>query len=314
MMKHLVRMITAFLVTLLLLLPLQGLANDFILPGQFVQIDNGMPIWVSRYGTGDKPIVFLAGLGAESPTLEFKPMAEELIATNPAYSVYVIEYPGTGLSNQTKTPRTIENITSELHSVIEKLGIAPFMPIVHSISGIYMLYYIDQYPEDVKGFIGIDNSVPAQAEAIDYSIMIEYVDQIHEMTNIPVEEINPEDHPEFYINVNDYTYSDAEEALFMQLFRNTYNPTVFDEVKRITENCAAARNLKFPADLPVLMLVARESSIEPDGIPGWIEMHEELMTSDKHEMIVLDGPHYLHFAIRNEIMPIIFEYLNKNYQ
>lgn len=298
-------------VLVLCLLPLQGLGEEVLeIPGSFVTTNDGIPLWVTRYGTGDKAIVFLAGLGASSATLEYKPMAQELLAADDGYSVYIIEYPGTGFSPQTKTPRTIENITTELHDVLGKLGLSSFTAVGHSISGLYMLYYVNQYPGEVNAFIGIDNSVPAQGELIDYTSIGPLLEEMAAGLDIPFEEINPEDHPEFYILVNDYEYTDAEQALYMQLTRNSLNATVLNEYSLVNHNCDAAMDMSFPAELPVLLLVSRESGEGEEGIPGWFEMHEALLGGHLHSMILYDGPHYLHFVVRTEMMKDIFAFLD----
>ncbi len=298
------------LVLVLCLLPIFGLGETVSIPGSFITTDDGIPYWVTRYGEGEKAFVFLAGLGAASATLEFKPMAEELLAAKPQYSVYIIEYPGTGFSPITKTPRTIENVTAELHDVIGKLGIAPFAVAGHSISGLYMLYYANQYPGDVNAFIGIDNSVPAQGAIIDYTEIAPVLEEMAAALDVPFEEINPEDHPEFYISVNDYEYTEAEQAMYVQLTRNSMNDAILNEYSLVNHNCDAAIDMKFPAELPVLLLVARESGEGEEGIPAWFEMHEALLNGDKQSMIIHDGPHYLHFTSRLAIMQDIFVFLD----
>ncbi len=51
-----------------------------------------------------------------SPVLDFKPLAAEL---KDDYTVVTVEYLRYGLSGLTDTPRTIENITSEIHTARE---------------------------------------------------------------------------------------------------------------------------------------------------------------------------------------------------
>lgn len=57
------------------------------------------------------------------------------------------------------------------------------------------------------------------------------------------------------------------------------------------------------------LLFSRESGGGEEGIPKWFEMHEALLNSDMHCMILFDGPHYLHFTMRTEMMKDIFAFL-----
>lgn len=106
-------------------------------------------------------IVLLPGLGSPSPVLEFRPLAEELGKT---YKVITVEPFGYGLSDPADTERSIENIVEELHACLEEIGVHRYYLMAHSISGLYSLYYANTYPEEVRGFIGIDSSVPKQNE------------------------------------------------------------------------------------------------------------------------------------------------------
>lgn len=74
----------------------------------------------------------------------------------------IVLLPGYGLSSQTKRARTSKNIVEEIHKVVEKLDIDSFTLVGHSLGGIYGLDYIDSYPNDVRAFVGLDNSVPDQ--------------------------------------------------------------------------------------------------------------------------------------------------------
>ena len=101
-------------------------------------------------------IVLLPGLGSPSPVLEFRPLAEELGKT---CKVITMEPFGYGLSDPADTERSIENIVEELHACLEKIGVRRYYLMAHSISGLYSLYYANTYPEEVRGFIGIDETI-----------------------------------------------------------------------------------------------------------------------------------------------------------
>lgn len=94
-------------------------------------------------------------------TVEFRHLAKRLEKN---YTVVIPEYFGYGLSDSTGQDRTVQRIANELHECFQKVGFHQYYFVAHSISGIYSLYYANRYPNEVKGFIGIDSSVPGQWE------------------------------------------------------------------------------------------------------------------------------------------------------
>jgi len=104
-------------------------------------------------------IVLLPGLGVSSPIYDFKPLAEELSKN---YKIVVIEPFGYGLSDLVEEERTLENVSSEIHTAIKELGIEKYYLAASSLSGLYSLKIANDYPEELLGFIGIDITVPGQ--------------------------------------------------------------------------------------------------------------------------------------------------------
>ena len=66
-----------------------------------------------------------------------------------------------GWSDLTDKERTVENIVGEIRMALKEANIeGPYILMPHSISGIYILYYANQYPSEVKAIIGIDPTLP----------------------------------------------------------------------------------------------------------------------------------------------------------
>ncbi|MBI9011467.1 MAG: alpha/beta hydrolase [Clostridiales bacterium] len=92
------------------------------------------------------------------PSYRFKPLIEVLEVKH-----RVIEYLGYGYSEETSSEKTVENITQEIHKLIQELGVSePYILMSHSISGIYSHYYTGQYPDEVEALIGNESAVPLQ--------------------------------------------------------------------------------------------------------------------------------------------------------
>lgn len=134
--------------------------------GQEVKVEN-KSLRVQVTGEGEETTVLLPGYLTGSPVLDFQPLVNGL---SKEYKVVVMEPFGYGLSDDTNKQRSVENLTSELHQALEQLNISSYHLVGHSISGVYSLAYINEYPNEVKSFIRIDSSLPDQGGAEDNQV------------------------------------------------------------------------------------------------------------------------------------------------
>lgn len=195
-----------------------------------------MNVEIAGLQTEEAPvIVLLPGLGSPSPVLEFRPLAEELGKT---YKVITVEPFGYGLSDPADTERSIENIVAELHTCLEEIGVHQYYLMAHSISGLYSLYYANIYPEEVRGFIGIDSSVPKQNENEPFdttklNLLMAYLSKVKNALGVSrlLSVGNPE--KVIYADQN-YSYSQEDLEVFRILSLDTsYNKTIMNELKQI---------------------------------------------------------------------------------
>ena len=248
--------------------------------GTLVPVEGKQMNVVDTGGAGEV-VVLLPGLGTASPGLDFGPLIDQLDAS---YRVIAVEPFGTGLSDQTDSPRTSENIAHEVHEALQHLGVERYVLMGHSIAGIYALSYAAEYADELVAFVGIDSSVPNQP-GWDEPIP---TDGLVALRDLGV------------IRALSWVSGDADPGPFddrtaeqMRLLttRNSTSPTMLDEMTRATSNFGAARDLTFPAALPVLLFVVKNDA----EVDGWLELHNRQAASVDHgQVIALDGQHYLH--------------------
>jgi pimeloyl-ACP methyl ester carboxylesterase len=274
--------------------------------GERVQIDQGT-INVVRAGDSGPTLVLLSGLGTAAPGLDFAPLVREL----PGYRTVVVEGFGYGYSDTEVRPRTIENIAEELHSVLGKLGITgPYVLAGHSIAGFTTLYYANKYPTEVSAVIGIDPTVPTATTAqpgapapADAPPSGNFWERLPSTLGLvrwaaALELTDPDG--------SGYTASEIDQIRMLTSW-NFGNAAVTDETNRVGENAAKLQGLSYPAGLPVLMFLAKESQ---DSRPEWVDLHErQLSHVTRHELVVLDGPHYLHWTQAKAMAEKIGEFL-----
>ncbi|MHA6528861.1 alpha/beta fold hydrolase [Paenibacillus sp. BAC0078] len=264
--------------------------------GQLVPVD-GKNMNVLIQGKGDETVVLLPGLGTGAPALDFKPLVEEL---SPFYRVVVIEPFGYGLSDGTGKERSTENIVSEIHEALQRLKIDRYTLMGHSIAGIYGLAYVNKYPNEVSAFVGIDSSVPTQGGA-DEETPIQSLEFLEKSGLIRLLKKIGGD-PYAGLPYDDET----KDQMRMISNKNSNDATVLNEMKNISANFKAAKNLTFPKNLPVLLFVLAN---DPE-VKDWIPLHEEQIKNSVHgKMITLEGAHYLHHTRSKEIAEDFREFM-----
>jgi len=270
--------------------------------GERVPVAGGaMNVW--RSGGPGPTIVLLSGLGTPAPALDFAPLVREF----EGYDVIVVEGFGYGYSDMKARPRTVENITAEIHEVLSKLKVQkPFVLVGHSISGFYTLSYASQFPEEVSAVIGIDPTVPAAktdaaqpvSGGVNWGRVFATAGVVRAAITIAPGLAEPPSD----------AYSAEELARMRQMtIWNYSNPALVDETARMGSNAAALRGVTYPDAMPVLDILAKESV---STIPRWVELHEEQLSNvRRHEVVVLDGRHYLHWTKAREMAEMIIDFI-----
>ncbi|MEK5028228.1 MULTISPECIES: alpha/beta fold hydrolase [unclassified Paenibacillus] len=257
--------------------------------GQLVSVD-GKHMNVFIQGEGEETVVLLPGYGTAAPALDFKPLLSEL---SPYYKVVVIEPFGYGLSDQSRKERSSANIVSEIHEALQSLRIDRYTLIAHSISGLYSLDYVNQYPNEVKAFIGLDSSVPSLSEQ-----------KIDSSDTEPVKWFRNLGFARLQLKLSADPYEGlpydkaAKEQLDILIRKNMYNTTQLNEAVSMYSNFKAAEKLTFPANLPVLFFLQANHP----ATDRWIPEHEKQIQNSVHgEMVLLDAGHYLYRSHPKEI-------------
>lgn len=251
---------------------------------------NGKQMNVMIQGDGDETIVILPGFGNASPALDFQPLISELL---PDYRVVVVEPFGYGLSDRTEEERSTMNIVNEIHTALQSLDIDRYILMAHSISGLYSLDYVNEYPDEVTAFIGLDHSVPSLAEQ-----------QVKASDIAPIKWFRGLGFHRLQLKMSADPYEglpyeeETKEQLNILTRKNMYNDTQLDEAVSMYDNFQAAQQQTFPADLPVLLFVQAHHPV----VEQWVAEHEKQIANSKQgEIVLLEANHYLYRSHPQEI-------------
>jgi pimeloyl-ACP methyl ester carboxylesterase len=275
--------------------------------GDLVEVAGGS-VNIVRAGTrGGQPLVLLSGYSTVAPALDFSPLIREL----DAYDVIVVEGFGYGYSDLTARERTAKNITTELHEALSSLDLKePYVLAAHSLGGLYTLDYANRYPSEVSAVIGIDSSVPtAQFEkeaaanngGINITGILSTIGFVRTVVWLAPGVVKPKS--------DDYTPSEIERMRHMSSW-NFGNATVHDEAAHVASNAAALRDVTYPDNLPVLHFIASDNVAL---VPGWLDSHkDQLKNVSRHEIVELEGHHYLHWTQSEAMAEKITQFLQEN--
>jgi pimeloyl-ACP methyl ester carboxylesterase len=251
-------------------------------------------------------IVILPRMGSPSPIIEYKPLAEALSSK---YRVVTIEPFGYGFSEDVGDNRTMENIIYEFHEFVKKIGIDKYYLMGHSLGGLYSLKWAKDYTNEVLGFIGLDSSVPG-IEKIEteekFLAEKDRAETIHKLglnrlNNILKSDLLPIDHS--------YKYTDDELKIEKFLInKKAFSKGIVEDIKNYYGNLSKLSGAKFPDQVPVLSFVSSESNKKFDK---WNDLqHQVLGNNTRNEVIILDGPHNIHYEQKDAIVKKVKEWIN----
>jgi Lysophospholipase len=282
---------------------------------------NGTNIRVSVTGEGKKTIVLLSGMGTASPIIDFKPLVDKL---SDKYKVVVLEYAGYGLSDDSSKERTSANVVEEIRGTLRELKIEPpYILMPHSISGIYCLKYMRDFPKEVECMIGIDCSVPNQAkydEGMEISTGLYYLARFMDFTGLTrLSYLAGDAYLQDMEASGGYTKEEMKNVAALYN-RTSITKARLSEFRLFKENCMALYDVKCPIDIPVLFILSDDSckgykeQLAKKGYNvTWDGLHNEIISNPGIQKITyLKGKHYLQWSQSQAIADMTDNFLSNS--
>jgi len=273
-----------------------------------VEVD-GRIMNVNVQGDGNKVIVLLQGRGTTAPALDFAPLIDELKRT---YKVVTPELFGSGLSDMTDKPRTKQLIAAELHEALQQVGVHEYILVGHSLAGTQALELAEEFPDEMKGFVGIDTATPHMSQfttkALERESSIPRKPLAKRIADkVGLTRLASKVMPSLVIGNLDkevvgHKYSRREKAIMRELyFRNKDTDDTFEDMKEERKpDDINHEPVQFPDSMPVHFFLSNESVDLTDRTspePWYIREHEKQIPNpraDHASVTVLTGEHYLH--------------------
>lgn len=257
-------------------------------PGQIVTV-NGHDMHVYTEGESETTIVFIAGGGTSSPTLDFKPLWSELL---PKYRIAVVEKAGYGWSEIADVPRDIDFILEETRSALDLAGEnPPYVLAPHSMSGIEAIRWAQKYPEEVEAIIGLDPAIPESYQAMEIpSSFMQSVTGFAARTGLL--RLFPSVANESAAIQSGQLSSNDEDTYRSIFYRRTLTSNMQEEVRQIETNASKVGEEASPTETPMYFFISDGTDV---GIENWREMLSDYTEQlENGNYLYMDAGHYIH--------------------
>lgn len=123
--------------------------------GRIVMV-NDRRVHVVVAGQGQPTVVFEAGF-----VNDLRSWAKVQAEITKSCTTVSYDRAGLGRSEESSSPRSGEQIATELHALLQKLGVAPpYVLVGHSAGGLYIRSFAHRYPNEIGGMIFVDAVLP----------------------------------------------------------------------------------------------------------------------------------------------------------
>ncbi|MNC17352.1 putative aminoacrylate hydrolase RutD [compost metagenome] len=247
-------------------------------------------------GEGETTVVFASGWGTPNPYADFSLLYEGL---KQHVKIAVYDRFGYGYSDVTGKERNIDEITSEIHELLQVSGQKPpYVFVGHSLGALETIRYAQRYPGEVKGILMIEGGSP------------EYYAHSPELMFIPIlykglratGVLRALYHLDAF---KKWAASDSNEERLLPEAQRTLNRKsmlllagnrdMVDEIRQSQENAQIVLAGEKPLPLPISVLTADYfGKLAEDR--AWMDSQAELTSwsVDGKQIIVKDSSHYVH--------------------
>ncbi len=297
---------------------------------------------VYKYGneSGKHNIVAISGMGVSDFSVDLQLVTDQFSDDN---QIIFVDRAGYGLSDDTKTPQTVEQIVNDYRTALKNDGIeAPYVLLPHSIGGIYANYWVSEYPDEIEGIVFLDGTqldggttVEEENSPLGYKMELAAC-KLGLYRLVADSYIYPltEDHTE-----------DEQELSFALKLRTGWNYALDSENALVNENCLKTWNIMKANDVPKVYICSswgyttEEEIVEDvdwmnaqlaragkEPIPQNPEIAAKLLESCAEareetlipymekmgncELILLGGDHFIFQQKPNECAEIIMNFLD----
>ncbi len=275
----------------------------------------GKRVNIEVSGEGKDILIAFPGLSSGSVTVSYKPLMSELAKR---FTIAVVEPLNYGSSDDTDENRDVDTIAEEYHEIIKAIGVKRYYLMAHSLGGIYCLKLMNDHPEEVKGYIGLDTTVPDAYEYMNEEKEGEQAGKILSffskfgLTRL----LYKLDKDRFEIFAEDYPYTEEDREISRKvLLHRMYENSLQKESEKTPYNLLKMREALIPENIPVCNIVSKKSDeylVSRGAREGlWIDAHRRQSANKRSVCEVLDLPHTMHITDYKKVAEVILRWMDE---
>lgn len=116
---------------------------------------------------GAHRIIAIADLGVNDYSIRLRNLCSGLVSGN---LVVCMDRAGCGISVDTKTPQTAEQIVADYRTALKNANIQPpYILLPHAFGSVYAAYWESMYPEEIEGIFFLDGTCLPVSDPVSYS-------------------------------------------------------------------------------------------------------------------------------------------------
>ena len=270
-------------------------------PGVMVDV-GGRRMHVHTVGQGETSIVLLPGLVTSAPVLDFEPLTQELSRWA---RVTVVEPFGYGWSEGSDSPMLPGDVARDVHTALHGAGVpGPYVLMGHSIAGLYSQKFIETFPGEVSGFVGLDPTNPVTASPPEDDFISGVLTTLARLGGVRVAQaIRGVDSS---LLEQGYSRENVDKQAMLTSW-NAMSPEMVRQRKSLREALEQTKELRFTQDLPVLVFASRDREKREGGEA----LRAYAGEGQCHRAEALDAGHYVHHEQHTRINEVTRAFLTE---
>lgn len=270
-------------------------------PGVMVDV-GGRRMHVHTVGQGEASIVLLPGLGVPAPVLDFEPLTQEL---SQWARVTVVEPFGYGWSEGSDSSMLPGDVARDVHTALHGAGVpGPYVLMGHSLAGLYSQKFIETFPGEVSGFVGLDPTNPVTASPPEDDFISGVLTTLARLGGVRVAQaIRGVDSS---LLEQGYSRENVDKQAMLTSW-NAMSPEMVRQRKSLREALEQTKELRFTQDLPVLVFASRDREKREGGEA----LRAYAGEGQCHRVEALDAGHYVHHEQHTRINEVTRAFLTE---
>lgn len=267
----------------------------------FAEVD-GKKMGTYIVGEGEETIVILPSMYEVCPTIAYRALAQELSKN---YRVIVLDYLGTGFSDDTDKERSVDNLVDEIHQALDSLGVdKPVILMPYLEAGVEALRYSKVYKEEVSCIVGLDAYVPARMKELMRKMDVKQIAYNKNMDRSGFVRSTSQKFLNFtglvtlqvpiYDAVIPADFRSEAQDVYDEIFKEKFfNDYYCARMLSDCENNLSQIDETFDDDMPVLMILDRSTYHEKIyGGFDWNLFYKDMTTNEDIQQIIMvsDSP------------------------